>query len=198
MPISKRKLKNGAMAYQATERTPLFPTVSKTFGNKKEAREWFAAIHGQRRRGLNYDPRQNSSMTLGEGIQKYAAVRTPKKNGARQELSLAKRWLSHPLAARPIGEILPFEFDEHVTARLAGGISASTVLKELSFLSQVYNFVRRKLRMFAVINPITDVDKPCAASPRTRRLTKDEEAKLLEFFEEYGNRYLAAAFVFAI
>ncbi len=87
MPISKRKLKNGAMAYQATERAPLFPTVSKTFGNKKEAREWLAAVHGKRRRGLSFDPRQNSSMTLGQAIQKYVAVGTPKKKGARQELS---------------------------------------------------------------------------------------------------------------
>lgn len=198
MPISKRIHKSGSVAYQATDRTPHFPSLSKTFATRKAAREWLAAVHGERRRGLSFDPRQNACMTLGEAIQKYVVVGTPKKKGARQELSLAKRWQCHPYAARPVGEILPYEFDLYVASRLAGGTSASTVLKELSLISQVYNFARRKLRMLAVVNPIVDVDKPTAAQPRTRRLSDDEEAKLLEFFEGYGNRYLAAAFVFAI
>lgn len=198
MPISKRIHKNSSVAYQATDRTPHFPSLSKTFVTRKAAREWLAAVHGERRRGLSFDPRQNACMTLGEAIQKYTAVGTPKKKGARQELSMANRWQSHPFSARPIGEILPFEFDEFVVARLASGTSASTVLKQLSFISQVYNFVRRKLRMFAIVNPIPDVDKPTASMPRTRRLSDEEEAKLLAYFEGYGNRYLAAAFVFAI
>ena len=198
MPISKRVQKNGSVAYQATDRTPHFPSHSKTFATRGAAREWLAAVHGERRRGLTFDPKQNTSMSLGKAIQDYTDVGTPKKKGARQEMSLAKRWLNHPFAARPIGEILPFEFDKYVTARLAGGTSASTILKELSFISQVYNFVRRKLRMFAVINPIADVDKPTAAPPRKRRLSKKEEAKLLKFFAGYGNRYIASAFVFAI
>ena len=65
MPISKRIHKNGAVAYQATDRTPHFPSLSKTFATRKAAREWLAEVHGERRRGLNYDPKQNSSMTLG-------------------------------------------------------------------------------------------------------------------------------------
>ena len=198
MPISKRIHKNGSVAFQATDRTPHFPSLSKTFATRKAAREWLAAIHGERRRGLSYDPRQNACMSLGEAIQKYTAVVTPATNGARQELSVAKRWQCNPLAARPIGEILPFEFDEYVAARLKTGTSASTVLKELSFVSEVYRFVRKKLRMYAVANPIFDVDKPTAAPPRTRRLSKKEEAKLLKFFAGYGNRYVASAFIFAI
>ena len=198
MPISKRIHKNGSVVYQATDRTPHFHSLSKTFATRKEAREWLAAIHGERRRGLNYDPKQNACMSLGEAMQKYTAVCTPKKKGARQELSLAKRWQKHAFASRPIGEILPFEFDEYVAGRIDSGAAGSTILKELSLVSQVYDFVRQKLRMYAVINPIPDVDKPTAALPRTRRLNDKEEEQLLAFFESYGNRYLLSAFVFAI
>jgi len=198
MPISKRIHKNGSVAFQATDRTPHFTSLSKTFATRRGARDWLATIHGERRRGLNYDPKQNESMTLGEAIQKYTEMVTPKKKGADQELAMAKRWLRHPFANRPIGEILPFEFDQYVEFRLADGKAGSTILKELSLVSQVYGFVRKKLRMYAVVNPIVDVDKPAPGPPRSRRLTVEEEAKLLAFFEAYGNRYLAAAFIFAV
>ena len=168
MPIAKRKTKDGSTVYQATDRTPHFPTLSKTFATRKEARQWLATVRSERHRGLNYDPKQNTSMSLGEAMQKYAQAATPKKSGKRQELSIAKRWLTHPFAARPVGEILPFEFDQYVQARLSAGRASSTILKELSFVSQVYGFVRKKLRMYAVVNPIPDVDKPTACSLETR------------------------------
>ena len=136
MPISKRIHKNGSVVYQATDRTPHFKSLSKTFATRRDARVWLTTIHGERQRGLNYDPKQNQSMTLGEAMQKYTAVCTPKKKGARQELSLANRWQKHAFASRPIGEILPFEFDEYVAARLDIGAAASTILKELSLVSQ--------------------------------------------------------------
>jgi integrase len=198
MSIAKRKLKNGSFAFQATDRTPHFPSISRTLLTRREAREWLAAVRSERRRGLAFDPKQNASMSLGEAMQKYAHVVSVKKQGAGQELSMVRRWLRHPFANGPIGEILPVEFDEYVDARLASGVSASTILKELSFVSQVYGFVRKKLRMYAGSNPIPDVDKPSAAPLRSRRLSENEEAKLLLFFQNYGNSYVAVAFIFAI
>ena len=138
MSISKRKLKNGSFAFQATDRTPHFPSISKTLVTRREAREWLAAVRSEWRRGLAFDPKQNASMSLGEAMQKYADVVSAKKQGAGQELSMARRWLRHPFANRPIGEILPFEFDEYVDARLAKGVTASTLLKELSFALAFY------------------------------------------------------------
>jgi len=40
------------------------------------------------------------------------------------------RWQQHAFALRPIGEILPFEFDEYVAARIECGAAASTILKD--------------------------------------------------------------------
>ena len=163
MPVSKRRLKNGSISYQATDRSPRFPSTSKSFSSISEARKWLADIHAQRQRGLAYDPKQNQAMTLGQAIEKYSKIKTPKKAGAKQELLLVKKWLRHPFASRPIGEILPFEFDEYVEERILAGRAGSTIRKEMSLISQVYIFVRKKLRMYAVccrrpkIDPLIEV-----------------------------------------
>lgn len=187
MPVSKRRLKNGSLSYQATDRTPRFPSTSKSFSSISEAKKWLADIHAQRQRGLAYDPKQNQSMTLAQAIEKYSKIKTHKKAGAKQELLLIRKWLRHPFANRAIGEILPFEFDEYVEERILAGRAGSTIRKELSLISQVYIFVRKKLRMYAVINPIPDVDLPSAAPARKRRLEAGEEKKLVEYFSTHEN-----------
>lgn len=198
MPISKRKKSTGGFVFQATERSTGFPSLSKTFASRKEAKQWLLIIEGERRRGINFDPRQNSAMTFAEALQKYVEVATPKKGGFKQEIAMAKRILCRPFCERAIGQIWPYDLDGYVEERRAEGASGSTILKELSLISQVYTFVRRKLRMYAVVNPIPDVDKPTADPPRGRRLTGHEDAALLAFFEGYGNRYIASAFIFSI
>jgi hypothetical protein len=44
MSIAKRKLKSGSFAFQATDRTPHFPSISKTFATRREARELLISI----------------------------------------------------------------------------------------------------------------------------------------------------------
>ena len=198
MPISKRRLKNGSLSYQASDRTPRFPSVSQTFSSISEAKKWLVDIHVQRQRGLAYDPKQNQAMTLGQAIEKYTKIKTHKKAGAKQEKLLVQKWLRHPFASRPLGEILPFEFDEYVEERILAGRAGSTVRKELSLISQVYIFVRKKLRMYAVINPIPDVDLPSAAQPRKRRLEAGEEKKLVEYFSTHENAEMLPFFLLAI
>lgn len=198
MPISKRKKSTGGFVFQASDRSAGFHSLSKTFSARKEAKEWLLFIEAERRRGLNFDPRQNSAMTFADALQKYLEAVTPKKAGAEQEKAMAKRLLRRPLCERDIGQIWPYDFDGYVDERRAEGASGSTILKELSLISQVYSFVRKKLRMYAVVNPIPDVDKPTPDQPRGRRLTGHEDAVLLAFFENYGNRYIPSAFIFAI
>jgi integrase len=198
MSIQKRLLLDGRIVYQASDRSPGFPSLSRTFNKVSDAKKWFAKTHAERQRGLSFDPAQNQAYTFGEAVQRYAETVIPLKAGARQELSIVRQWLAHPFAKRKIGEIQPFEFDEAVTTKQKAGLSGSTIRKHLSLASQVYDFMRRKFRMYAVINPLPDVDWPSAAPPRKRRLSKVEEDALLTFFESYGNAYVAAAFIFAI
>ncbi len=187
--IRLRTYKSGKQVWEAQDRTPGFRAASAVFpyNRKREAMEWCARMKIERQRGHQFDPAQATSMTLEDAIRKYVELRTPRKAGAQQERSLAARWLKHPLAARDIGKVVPLDLDAYVTTRLGDGIAGSTVKKELSFISEVYNFVRRKLMMYAVNNPVPDVDKPKCARGRTRRLTADEMKRLMHHLSTTGN-----------
>ncbi len=95
--------------------------------------------------------------------------------------------MHHPFASRAVGEILPFEFDEYAEERILAGRAGSTIRMELSLISQVYIVVRKKLRMYAVTNPIPGVDLPSPAPARKRRLEAGEEKKLVEYFSTHEN-----------
>lgn len=127
-------------------------------------------------------------MTLGEAVQWYMDTITPTKAGRAQEKRRAVHLLRYPFMQMKLGEVLPHHLTSFVQERQAAGIAGSTIRKDLSFLSDVYNWVRLEFRLYAVENPVAIVKKPSCARPRQRRLTEEEEeAALLKYFETKGN-----------
>ena len=53
MSIQKRRLLDGKIVYQARDRSPGFPSLSRTFYKVSDAKKWFAKIHAERQRGVN-------------------------------------------------------------------------------------------------------------------------------------------------
>lgn len=197
MAIQKRK-DGRRTVFQATDRTRGFSSISCTFDSRSEAKAWLTRVRAERQRGSAFDPAQRRAMTLAEAVQWYMETITPTKAGCFQEKKRAVHLLRYPFMQMKLGEVLPHHLTSFVQERQAAGISGSTIRKDLSFLSDVYNWVRLEFRLYAVENPVSIVKKPSCARPRQRRLTDEEEAALLEYFETKGNPEMRPLIIVAI
>ncbi len=75
--------------------------------------------------------------------------------------------------------------------RLNAGKSSNTVRLELALLGHLYTTAIREWGLSALRNPVALITKPSPGPGRIRRLTQDEEARLLETCRAHSNPMLA-------
>jgi len=154
-------------------------SISRTFNTKAEAERWAFKIESDMGVGVYVDNREAMSTTLAECLDRYEQEILPEKKGKVQDLSRIKLWRSSDLADRAIGKIRQTDIASWRDARIASGLSASTVSKDLGLLSHVFT-VAIKDWGFAIDNPVQKIRKPKIKNERDRRLKYGEEKKLLE------------------
>lgn len=206
MTIAKRTLLGGVTRHQASFRIAGRPSISKTFDTRAEARKWLSA---QKRLSppkllaaldeiVSDGTLEQEIKTVGDALRHYGEMVTPTKGGAKQELRRISQLCRLPFATVPLENLRASALDKYVKTRRAGGVSGSTLRKELSLLSAAYQRVIKKDGREELRNPVLNTDKPSIAPSRERRMSVDEEKVFREAFEAHSNKYLLPAFLLAI
>jgi len=138
---------------------------------------------------------QAERTTLKQALQRYLREVTPGKKGRALEARRVKSWMQHPLAERRLSELHAADFVNYRDEALARGKPANTVRLELALIRVLYKVASRDWGMSDLENPIADITP--SPSARERRLTGDEEQRLLAQLKASG-AYFASLAEFAL
>lgn len=158
-----------------------WPTVSETFPDKTSAREWATVIEAEMVRGVFMDRSEAERNTLGDLFDRYLRDVSPAKKGASSESyrlrSLRRDAISEYKVAALTGKVLAEWRDRRLKA-----VTGSTTNRDLGLISHVINVARKEWGV-NVENPVAMIRRPPESKGRNRRLSGDEEQRLLKELE---------------
>ncbi len=173
MPTITRRARG---KYQCQVRRKGYPSQTRTFPTKTEARAWATRIEANLRADRCTEP-------FSIIIERYRDTVTPTKNQAKQELYRIKWLLSHPIASVRLDKLSPHHIAQYKAHRLKqvrcrGSDGSQTVLHCLNLISAILTTAEKDWGI-RVENPVKQVRKPKQRPGRERRLSKEEQEALL-------------------
>lgn len=152
----------------------------KSFDTKQEAEKWARDLEAQVDRfGAAPDTRILESTTLGELLERYQREVSPLKRGATQEIQRIDVLRRHDLAYRTLIGLSQQDIATFRDERLQS-VAPSTTVRELAILSHVLEVGIRDWGLPLAKNVVKLVRRPVIRNERSRRLTGDEEQRLLD------------------
>ena len=167
--------------WQAQVRLRGRPPVIKTHRTKAEAQAWALDVESEAARGLYRDRREAERLSVGDLLHRYSAEVTPHKKSAEAEASRVAFVLRDPLARIRLSDLRAQDMADFRDRRLAVA-SGSTVIRDLTLLSHVFNVARKEWGI-GIENPCGLIRRPRENRPRRRRLDAAEEFRLLAALE---------------
>jgi integrase len=172
-----RLLKSGF--WQAVIRKRGFPPQSKTYKLKRDCEEWATDVEAKMNRGTFSDMSEAESLTLAKGLEKYLKDVTPNKKGKYQETNRINKLIANTkISGKTFATFKSFDCAKYRDEMAALGLSASTINKELSVISHLYEVALKDWGINCV-NPVKQIAKPKVQNSRDRRLSSLEEEYLL-------------------
>ena len=188
--IRQRKNKS----WQAVIRRKGYPKQSKTFLKQSEAICWARAVEREFDQGRYINFIRADRVTLNEIIDSYVANYHFKKDpNFKREYSRLKT-LKHHLGSYVLSRITSSKVALFRDLRLAEGLSAGTVVKDINTLSKLLKMAKNEWNIYLSDNPIVDLIKPKLGPHRVRRLTSVEEEILIS----KSTYQMQAVIIFAI
>ncbi len=154
-----------------------WPTQTKHFNKKRDADAWAADVESRLARGIVQDRRRVETTLFRDLLIRYRDEVTPSKKGAEAERARLAAFLRTDLARLSLDRLQPEMFSQWRDRRMSS-VSGSTVNRELNLLSVVINTARKDWG-FSLDNPISLIRRPAENRARRRRLSIDEEQRLL-------------------
>jgi integrase len=161
--------------YHVRVRRKGFKAQCRTFTHKADALKWVRQIEI----GLEQGRVVSRDATLGSLIDRYIEQVSTKKKSHKKERSRLLRLRQSNLGDLYVSKITPAVIAEYRDARLKQ-VQPATCLRDLNLLSHVFTIAMREWGYQLPCNPVSQIRKPPASKPRTRRLEKDEEKRLLD------------------
>ena len=110
------------------------------------------------------------STSFAKALEMYAEQVTSKKRSSDSELSRVQALQRHPLALRSLASIRGADMASYRDQRLAEGLAAATVRRELALISHVFTIARKEWRMESLSNPVELIRQPSVDDARDRRI----------------------------
>lgn len=166
--------------WQAQVRRRGMKPRAKSFDNKVDAEKWARDLETQVDRfGAAPDTKILESTTLGALLERYQREITPTKRGAVQEDQRIDVLRRHDLAHRTLIGLSQQDIASFRDERLQS-VAPSTTVREMAILSHVLEVATRDWGMPLAKNVVKLVRRPIIRNERSRRLTGDEEQRLLD------------------
>lgn len=152
----------------------------KSFDTKQEAEKWARDLEAQVDRfGAAPDTKILETTTLGELLERYQSEVSPTKRGSVQEIQRIDVLRRHELAYRTMIGLSQQDIASFRDERLRS-VAPSTAVRELAILSHVIEVAIRDWGLPLSRNVVKLVRRPVIRNERSRRLTGDEEQRLLD------------------
>lgn len=175
---------------------------SATFDTKAEARAWAA----QREVDLRQDSRlgHKTTKTLRQVLERYRDEVSVHRKGAKWETNRINAIIRdyEKLVNKRLSSISTDDFVHWRNDRLAK-VSPASVRREANLLSSALSVARTEWKWLGV-NPMSDLKKPAKAAHRDRRISEDEQERLLlsmghsDATPSTYTQQVAVAFLFAL
>lgn len=189
--ITKRQKKDGSASYTAQIRIrregKIVHSEAATWPSMKLAREWARQRETELSQPGALDKKE--SLTVRDAIDWYAREVYALREWGRSKAAELQTLGSGPLAGEDVTRLTVTRLMQHVTQRRDDGAAPSTAGKDLTWLHVVCSAVRALRGIDARCDVIRDAQKHgrlmqliAPANRRERRLSADEEHRLLEFF----------------
>ena len=176
-----------------------FPTTVKTFRTKRDAEDWARRTEDEMVRGIYIQRAPAEKMTFSAALDRYLSEVTPTKRPKTQQ---AERTRATPLKAffgkYSLATISAELVAEYRDKRLAGEDrldkdgnprprSASTVRLEMALLGHLFTTAIKEWGIGLTYNPVTNVRRPAPGAGRNRRISSEEEQRLLSAVDAHSN-----------
>ena len=184
-------------SWQVIIRRKGFPQQSKVFIKKDDAVRWARVIEAECDRGWVKNYTQLDSTLFGDLIRRYLEEISPTKRSYERELSRLKL-INSQLGQYSLSQLNPEKMALYRDLRLSEGRSGATVIKDINSISHVIEVAIREWGYHALLNPTKFIRKPKRASHRVRRLSQNEEDRLLSSAKKSSALMLEAIIIFAI
>lgn len=170
----------------------------KSFDSKVEAEKWARDLEAQVDRfGAAPDTKVLESTTLGQLLERYQREISPTKRGSVQEIQRIDVLRRHDLAYRTLIGLSQQDIASFRDERLLS-VAPSTAVRELAILSHVIEVAIRDWGLPLAKNVVKLVRRPVIRNERTRRLTGDEEQRLLDGCDGGQTPHLKTLLILAI
>lgn len=163
-----------------------YPDQTKTFETKADAEKWARALESEIDKGQFVNVSEAQRTTLGDVIARYLVEVTPSMKGASEDTIRLKAIMRRPIARWSMANLSAARIAAYRDERLKE-VRAGTVIRELAYFSAIINHARREWGI-NVLNPVQMVRKPQSPQARSRVLTDEEVARLLDALEPTGRR----------
>lgn len=159
-------------------------SASATFETKARAEMWARQVEGAMdARRFNPGSVEADRVSLHSALERYLRERVPLKTGVKQNTGIVRAWQRSKLSVFPLSAIRGSDIAEWRDQKL-NEVGPQTVVHHLNLLSNLFNVAASDWGMESLLNPVSRVSKPALPSGRNRRLSGQEEAKLIKACDE--------------
>lgn len=190
-------VKTTAGTWKAVIRKTGWPTNAKTFRTKRDAEDWARRTEDEMVRGVYIQRSGSERITLEKALERYLREVTPTKKPTTQkaETTKAKRLIQH-LGKYSLAALSADIIADYRDTRLASiskrerPTSNDTVRLELALLSHLFTVAIQEWGLGLAFNPVRNIRKPSPGEGRDRRLSPDEERRLVAAVNNHSNPML--------
>jgi len=183
--------KTPSATWKAIIRKRGWPTSIKTFRTKRDAQDWARRTEDEMVRGIYIDRADSDCLLLKTALDRYLREVSPTKKQSTSDAEHHKaKSLKTALGDYSLAAITPDLVAEYRDNRLEEGKSPSTVRLELALLSHLFTISIKEWRVGLTYNPVNNIRKPAPSKGRDRRITNDEENKLIKACNKHSNPML--------
>jgi integrase len=184
--------------YQVQIRRTGLPALTRTFIRRSDAQEWARQMETEADRyGLHANINTLGKDTFGTVLRRYLAEIVPTKRSADTDRRIVNRVLAMQLGKVALSNLTPALFAAYRDERLSV-VAGPTVRREMAVLRHCIEVARRDWDYPIPSNPVRLVRVPAESKPRSRRLHRDESAKLLECMSGATMSYLRPFLLLAL
>lgn len=197
-------VKTPSKTWKAVIRKTGFPTTAKTFRTKRDAEDWARRTEDEMVRGVYIQRAPAERMTVADALERYLAEVSPTKRPASAASDLKhSKPLIKALGKYSLAALTPEIIAKFRDQRLAGldrkdargkpdprPRSTNTVRLDLALLGHMFNIAIKEWGIGLPSNPVQNIRRPAPSPGRDRRITTEEENRLLSAVDTHSNPML--------
>ena len=183
--------------WEAVVRRKGYRPQSKVFATHSDAKRWANQIESEIDRSVFLDRAPSERVTIQELADRYIRDVLPTKKSALP-LSRCLRGVCKHFGRYTLATLQPKDIAAYRDSRITSGTAGATVVKEFNTLSRMIDVAIMEWGYYLPANPFKLVAHPNVARGRERRLTGEEERKLLEACNRSGSPMLTGIVQLAV